>query len=98
MFKLIAIALTALGLAQPAQADDNAAAAAILGIVLGTVIADDHSNDHVHRTLRHTDQNWNRRCCWYEQAERVGNRVYYRRYNSCNHALIGERWEYTQTR
>lgn len=103
MFKLIAIALTVIALAQPAQADDNAAAAAILGIVLGTVIADDHNDSHTHRThrhrdQRHRDQNWNRRCGWYEEAERVGNRVYYYRYNGCNNRLIGERWEYTQRR
>jgi len=102
MFKFIAAALTALALVQPAQADD-AAGAAILGIILGTIIAEQdntqvHQHTHIYRDQRHQNQDWNRRCGWYEEAERVGNRIYYYRYNSCNHRLIGERWEYRHRR
>jgi len=134
MFKFIAAALTALALAQPAQAhggglnrqgchnnhstgtyhchraqhtqrtevvrhqNNHSDAGAILFGVITGIILNEAINADNHRDQRHQNQDWNRRCGWYEEAERAGNRIYYYRYNSCNHRLIGERWEYRHRR
>ena len=106
MNKFLIAGALALSLATPAQANSDDAGALIFGIITGMILNEAGRNDQPAQThhhyhypdQRHLDQDWNRRCGWYEQAERVGNRIYYYRINGCNHRIIGERWEYAPLR
>ena len=97
MFKTLAATLVTLTLAQPVQAQSDQAGTLLLGIITGYMLnelnQDPQTTQPGHHRHRHRNQQSDRRCGWYEQAERHGNRMYYYRYNSCNHRLIGERWE-----
>jgi hypothetical protein len=96
--KLIIVSLAfALALATPARADLRPGEAAIVGAIVGALIANGSRERQRHTQpvpqYHQPTIHWNQQCGWYEKVIVYWDRIVYQRFNACDHTLIGERWE-----